>query len=315
MGKFVFDDLTGIPTILATERSKRPDHVGKDKKKKETKKKKAAPKKKIDFFAKGNESMTPPTVYQDKEDWTVRVFPNKFPIYGDHEVIVHSPYLKKDLGDLPVEQSVSYIRALLNRVGYYTADEKEVFIFNNRGKLAGASLPHPHSQLIAAKGFPGLLEQEKNGALHYFNSHNSCYWCDMIRAELASGKRIIFKSPHFVLIAPKASRWSYEARLYPLKHSPNISLMHEDEIQDLGRVLKSTLQAYNEVLDKPERNFWIHTLRYEPYHWFFTFMPRMSRLAGLEIGAGIWVSPQATPEAAAETLKPVVKKIYSSLKK
>ncbi len=302
MSNFVYDDLTGIPTILAASRADRPDQTGAEKKVKASSRKKEN----VDFFAKGNENLTPPAVYLDQEDWNVRVFPNKFPFMETHEIIVHSPYLKKDLEDLPIEQNARYLRAVLNRVEYYTQQGKEVFLFNNRGARAGASLAHPHSQLVAAKGFAGNIELEKDGALHYFNSHNSCYWCDMLKAEKELGSRVVFESTHFMLLAPKASRWGYETKLFPKKHTPNISLIEEYEIMDLAALLKAVLTAYDRLLDRPERNFWLHSQIYEPYHWFFTFMPRISVMAGLELGAGIWVNGRIAPEDAARELGGVV---------
>ena len=311
MPSIIFDDLTGIPTILAANRAARPDQTGVVGGSKAENKEKDKPKK-IDFFSKGNESLTPAAVYLDQEDWNVRVFPNKFPVMEHHEIIVHSPHKTKDLEDLSVAHNVKYIRALLNRVGHYTQQEKEVFIFNNRGAKAGASLPHPHSQLVANKGMPGLLEAEKDSALHYFNSHNSCYWCDMIRDEKQLYTRIVFETDYYILLAPKASRWGYETKLYPKKHTPNISLISEEEIQDLGKVLRATLLSYDVVLDGPERNFWVHTQRYEPFHWFFTFMPRIAVLAGLEIGAGIWINGKKAPEDAAAELGARITVEYSS---
>ncbi|MBP7927566.1 galactose-1-phosphate uridylyltransferase [Patescibacteria group bacterium] len=297
--KFVFDDLTKIPTILATNRAKRTDQTG------AVGSKDAKPKKKdehVDFFAKGNEHLTPEAVYQDSEDWNVRVFPNKYPLLADHEIIVHSPDGQKDIEDLPQEQNVRIIRAMLNRTDYFAQQDKEVFIFNNRGGKAGASLLHPHSQITALKGFPGILETEKEYALHYYNEHTTCFWCDMLKREIADKSRVVYESAHYVLIVPIASRWSYELMLLPKRHNPNFGYMNEMEINDLAFVLKAALTAYNRLFERPDRNFWIHTQRYEPYHWHMGFIPHIKVFGGLELGAGIWVSDKASPEDAAKQL-------------
>jgi UDPglucose--hexose-1-phosphate uridylyltransferase len=301
MTKIIFDELTKIPTVLATKRAKRVDQTGATKG--DTKEeKKDQPAQKTDFFAKGNEHMTPSAVYQDQEDWNVRVFPNKFPILEEHEVIVHSPDGSLDLSELPHEQNVRYIRALLNRVEYYTNEDKEVFIFNNRGGKAGASITHPHSQLVALKGFPGIIETEREEALRYYNENNSCYWCDMLAEELSDGSRVVYETSHFVVLVPVASRWSYEMMLMPKRHLPNFQYINEMEINDLADVLKHALLGYDRLFDKPDRNFWIHTQRYEPYHWHMGFIPHIKVFGGLELGAGIWVSDKATPEDAAKQL-------------
>ena len=313
MSRFIFEELTGMPTILATSRAKRTDQTGAVKDKKEAKvSEDAKPKKKVDFFAKGNEHMTPQAVYQDQDDWNVRVFPNKFPLVANHEVIVHSPHPEEDIEELPHEQNVRYVRALLNRMPVYTSKDMEVFIFNNRGGKAGASLTHPHTQLVALKGFPGIIETEKNNANRYYNEHNTCYWCDLIKSELWYGERIVYESPHFVLLVPNASRWSYEMMLVPKSHKSNFEYISEVEINDFARMLKAALFAYNELFDRPDRNFWIHTQRFDPFHWHVGFLPHIKVFGGLELGAGIWVSDKATPEDAAKRLSEPVKKCYES---
>lgn len=306
MNTFVFDPLTGEPTIIATNRAKRVDQTGavsSIQNAKATDSESEKPKKRTDYFAKGNEHLTPPTLYQDEDDWNVRVFKNKFPLLEDHEIVVHSPFEDKDIEDLPIEQTVRIIRAYLNRVAYYNAKDKEVFIFNNRGGKAGASIEHPHSQILAAKGFPGTMEREKSAALHYFNEFGRSYWSDEMQKELGYGKRVIHESAHFVLYVPYVSRWSYEMRLVPKEHRPNILYITEPEIQDFARILKGALVAYNQLFDRPDRNFWIHNLRYEPYHWHVGFLPHIKVFGALEMGAGIWVSDKATSEDAAADLR------------
>lgn len=310
MGTFIFDPLTDEVTILAVNRAKRVDQTGavtsikkddKDTKKDEKKSDKNEPPK--DYFAKGNEFLTPSTLYQDMDDWNVRVFENKFPLIEDHEVVVHSPDPVKDIEDFSCEQVARIIRAWLNRVDYYGQQDKEVMIFNNKGGRAGASILHPHSQIVAAKGFPGVIEKEKESALHYFNEHNSCFWCDQLRDVVEEGTRIVYESTHFLVYVPKACRWSYETRILPKRHTPNFGFLNEQEIQDLAMILKALLGSYDTLFDKPDRNFWIHTMRYEPYHWHIGVMVHLKVLGALELGAGIWVSDKATPEDAAAQLK------------
>lgn len=313
MGVFIFDELTGLPTILATGRAERADQTG-------TMATPAtdgeAPKlDKTKMFSKGYESLTPPTEYQDADDWNVRVFKNKYPLVDDHEILVHSPDPEKDIEDLSWEQNIRIIRAYLNRTGYFGSQEKEVLVFNNKGGKAGASITHPHSQIVALKGFPGILEKEKESAAQYFNETNgACWWCDLYKKELEAGDRIVFESPHFVLLVPLACRWSYELILIPKAHKPNFGFMDELELGDFARMLKATCSAYHEAFDNPDRNFWIHTMRYEPYHWHVGFLPHLKVLGGLELGAGIWVSDKATPESAAEKLHPFVDKSYHEQK-
>lgn len=313
MGTFIFDELTGIPTILATNRTKRVDQTGAAHGKvSETKKPATSPaEKKPCFFCKGSEHLTPPAVYQDLEDWNVRVFPNKFPIVDDHEIVVHSPEHETDLTELSHDQNVKYVRALLNRTNHYTTKGKEVMIFNNRGGKAGASIIHPHSQIVALEGFPGIIELEKHEALRYYNEHHSCYWCDMVKSEEVIKDRVVYSSRHFVLLVPKAARWSYEMILAPKSHKSNFEYINEMEINDFALMLKSALIAYDKLFERPDRNFWIHSQRYDPFHWHVGFIPHIKVFGGLELGAGIWVSDKATPEDSAKQLGTIVKEAYS----
>lgn len=302
MNQFIFDELTGVPTVLAPNRVKRSDETGAVNSNVPKKDEAVKPAQKVCYFCKGNENLTPETLYKDADDWNVRVFSNKFPIVGNHEVIVHSPSHDKDLTDFSEDQIIKYIRALLNRVSYYTSVGKEVIIFNNRGGRAGASIQHPHSQLVAMEGFPGIIELEKHEALKYYNEHNSCYWCDMILEEAKTGTRVVYESQHFMVLVPRASRWSYEVLLVPKVHRPNFEYINEIEINDLAKILKLVLLSYDDFLNKPDRNFWFHTQRYDPYHWHVGFIPHTKTLGGLELGAGIWVSDKASPEDAAKQL-------------
>lgn len=312
MSNFIFDELTGIPTILATNRVKRSDQTGAV----DTIKGPSTPAtitpSNTCFFCKGNEHQTPETLYQDADDWHVRVFKNKFPIIEDHEVVVHSPDHDKDITDFTLEQNIRYVRALLSRVNYYTSNGKEVIIFNNRGGRAGASLLHPHTQLIALEGFPGIIEQEKHHALTYFNEHHTCYWCDMIASEIKNESRVVYETNHFVLLVPQASRWSYETILVPKVHRSNFEYINDVEISDFAKLLKAVLSAYDSLLNKPDRNFWIHTQKFDPYHWHMGFIPHTKVLGGLELGAGIWVSDKASPEDAALSLGKYVTAAYNA---
>jgi galactose-1-phosphate uridylyltransferase len=98
--------------------------------------------------------------------------------------------------------------------------------------------------------------------------------------------------------------------LIPKEHKPNFGFINEMEIGDFAKILKATLVGYNTLFSRPDRNFWIHTMRYEPYQWHVGFLPHIKTLGGLEMGAGIWVSDRATPEDAACEMGPIVKKSF-----
>lgn len=316
MGNFIFDELTGVPTILATGRAKRMDQTGavntvaSDVTKTSKKGAHSRDKQNSCPFCKGSEHETTASIYQDADDWNVRVFLNKYPIVDYHEIIVHSPLHTMDIAEFSHEQNVRLVRAYLTRTNYHTSQNREVLIFNNRGGKAGASILHPHSQLIALPGFPGIIELEKQKALRYLNEHNSCYWCDMIKEEIALTDKLVFESKHFVLMVPEASRWSFEMILIPKAHRPNFEYIDEVEINDFARMLKAACYAYDKMFDRPDRNFWVHSQKYDPFHWHVGFIAHIKVLGGLELGAGIWVSDRASPKDAAGKLRKWVIESY-----
>src|SRR5437016_3176009 len=139
MAKYVPDVKTQRWVIIAQKRTKRPDESG------------GGPF--VCPFCVGNEHLTPSEVYRigpgekDKPGWLVRVVPNKFPITDLHEVIIHSPSDTDDLENLPLDQVTRVLTCYRDR---YRAHENDghVIIFSNHGFHAGASLKHPHAQLV-----------------------------------------------------------------------------------------------------------------------------------------------------------------------
>src|SRR3989344_2415420 len=144
MAKFVPDIKTQRWIVIATNRISRPD---------DGQKPPPAPEATVDPFASGNEHLTPPEVYRvgegepNKPGWKVRVVPNKFPITDTHEVIIHSPDPEKDIEDLAVEQVKLILQAYRQRYQTHRQDG-HALIFCNHGIYSGASLSHPHSQLV-----------------------------------------------------------------------------------------------------------------------------------------------------------------------
>ena len=110
-------------------------------------------KKRVCSFCAGSEHLTPPEVLRfgggekDKTGWKVRVIPNKYPITDIHEVIIHSPDDKKDIEELSNDAVSLIFKAYRERYNFYKK-RGHVLIFGNHGSHAGASLSHPHSQLV-----------------------------------------------------------------------------------------------------------------------------------------------------------------------
>lgn len=333
-------DLTsGRWVIIATERSKRPDDF-----------RAARPPERVEEkgsfcpFCEGNESKTPPEVYSlrkegtapDSPGWRVRVVPNKFPALtrgappvvqedgifrrmdgvGVHEVLIETTEHGRELADLPLEHVEDVVRTYRNRLENVEREfqYQYVHIFKNKGKEAGASLNHPHSQIIATPIIPKKIAEELNSADRLYDEWGECIFCRTIEEEIRRGERLVLSNDHFCVLAPYAPRFPFELRLYPLRHSAYFTLLEEVEVKSLARTLQEVLSKLKNILGDPPFNYYLHiapnpgvkrrfwALTAEFFHWHMEIIPVLSRAAGFEWGTGFYINP-VTPEAAARFLR------------
>ncbi|MDP2943855.1 MAG: galactose-1-phosphate uridylyltransferase [Candidatus Omnitrophota bacterium] len=290
-------------------------------------------------FCLGNESLTPPEITAIRDPatlpntpgWQVRVVPNKFPalqiegdlnrkglgIYdmsngiGAHEVVIESPYHHKDLPDLLNVEIENIISTVCNRALDLAKDKrfKYIMIFKNYGPSAGASLEHPHTQIIALPMVPKNVLEEIHGAHAYFEYRERCIFCDMIRQETQEKERVILENKHFLSFCPFVSRFPFEIMIAPKKHSSYFCHVPKEEIPSLASILKETITKIKKIFPKLAYNYIIHTTPFdgeetEGYHWHIEFMPKLMRVAGFEWGTGFYIVP-TPPELAAKYLKEV----------
>ena len=289
-------------------------------------------------FCYGNEAMTPPEIEAFREPgtnrntpgWQVRVVPNKFPalqiegeldrrgigIYdmsngiGAHEVLIESPYHHKDISDLLNQEVENIIRMWCRRALDLTKDKrfKYVMLFRNYGKAAGASLEHPHTQIVALPMVPKNVAEEIRGSENYFDYRERCIFCDIIRQEAQEKDRIVFENKYFISFCPFVSRFPFEIWIIPKKHSGYFCHMPDEEIPDLASILMDTIGRVKKVFANLSYNFILHSAPVngdngvEYYHWHIEFMPKLTRVAGFEWGSGFYIDP-TSPELAAKYLK------------
>jgi UDPglucose--hexose-1-phosphate uridylyltransferase len=319
--------------IIATERGRRPDDFPKIE---------PTPTGGFCPFCEGNESKTPPEITairngtgRNQPGWEVRVIPNKFPALrieggldrrgigaydrmngvGAHEVIIETPNHTQQLADSPLDHIHKVLRIYRERLVDLLRDQrfKYVLIFKNYGAAAGASLSHPHTQLIATPVTPLALVEELNSAKDHFLKKERCLFCDLIQQELESGQRIVLAGEQFVALAPFASRFPFELFIAPRYHHHSFAEMSDEMLYQLAITLKEVLLRVRKCLMDPPYNFLIHTIpnvqaRHRhgsdwetialDYHWHIEFIPRLTQVAGFEWGTGFYINPTSPEEAA-----------------
>ncbi|HET6265827.1 MAG TPA: DUF4931 domain-containing protein, partial [Usitatibacter sp.] len=182
-----------------------------------------------------------------------------------------------------------------------------VLVFKNHGEAAGASLEHPHSQLIATPIIPIMVTEELTGSAQYFEIKERCVWCDIVRQERRARSRIVLEANGFVALAPFAPRFPFETWILPTRHRSAFEETGVDELRDLADILGEFLRRMERVLKHPPFNYMLHTapLREGPldhFHWHLEIIPKLTQVAGYEWGSGFFINP-VPPEAAAAALR------------
>jgi UDPglucose--hexose-1-phosphate uridylyltransferase len=288
-------------------------------------------------FCPHNEAKTPPELLAVRSPdslpntpgWSLRVVANKFPalriegelepsgegLYdrmngvGAHEVVIETPDHAATLATLPVDAVAEVLLAYRERVVDLKKDPRfeYILVFKNHGAAAGASLEHPHSQLIATPIIPIMVQEELKGAAEYYGMKERCVWCDVIRQERRDRRRIIMEADGFVALAPFAPRFPFETWILPSRHRSSFEETGVEELRGLAELLGRFLRRLDGVLQRPPFNFMLHTapLRDGPldhFHWHLEIIPKLTNVAGYEWGTGFFINP-VPPEDAAAALR------------
>lgn len=336
MPEFRKDPLVGRWVVFAPERKQRPqefsfptpDAAG------------------VDAFAAGNERLTPPEVFACRPEnskpntpgWRVRVVPNRFPALriegnldpeavgfydrmngiGAHEVIIETPDPKLALEEQPLEGVVEVLTAYRIRMLDLMKDVRfrYILVFKNVGPMAGASLAHPHSQLIAMPVTPRAVKEKLHSAQLYFEQKDRNIFEDILRNEIKAGERVVYENQGFLVFCPFAARFPFELCVMPKFQSPDFHATEAHDMVLLADALKNSLlrlsrglgsPSYNLILHtapvrRPRKHYW-GTLDFD-FRWHIEILPRLVGIAGFEFGTGFFINT-TLPEEAAQFLKRV----------
>jgi UDPglucose--hexose-1-phosphate uridylyltransferase len=174
---------------------------------------------------------------------------------------------------------------------------------------------HPHSQLVATPLAATYYRRKFDVAVDYYDDIGRCLYCDLIAEELRRGDRIVAETGELIVFHPYASRVPYETWIIPKMHYASFGLFPQTHLAELSTVLKNTLLCLYRGLDNPAFNYMIDTSTTEDeddpyYHWHIRIVPRLTTIAGFEMGSGMYVNT-AMPEDTAR----VMKQVASSLTK
>lgn len=301
-------------------------------------------------FCEGNEGKTPPEIWSIRRDgtapntpgWEVRVVPNKFPALGiegeinrrglgmfdlmrgvgAHEVIIETPRHDWGIGNGSPDTLARVISAYQARLTDLYRDKRFRYcvLFRNYGQSAGASLDHPHSQIIAVPIVPLALREKLAAARAHYAEKERCIFCDIIEQELRLGDRVVLDREHFVVLCPFASRFPFELMILPKRHQHDLRWLDDVARQAMAEVLNDSLRYLRRALGDPAYNYVISTapnpvprpgkpdywgtLEYD-FHWHIEIMPRVTRIAGFEWGTGFYINP-VSPEDATSFLREVM---------
>jgi UDPglucose--hexose-1-phosphate uridylyltransferase len=315
------DPLTGLRTIIAGDRAGRPggglsctppDPIDPEK----------------DPFLEGHEDRTPPELFRagggepDAPGWSVRVVPNLYPALtpdgaepapdaypdlfsaaparGGHEVVINAPQPLVSLSQLEPAQVATALEVWRARIRHHTeTGAAYVHVIVNERREGGASLPHTHAQVYALPFVPAQVarERERFGA-HATRTMGGNLLGDLVQEEVRRRDRVVAVDDEAVLIAPYASRLPFQLMLAPRRPQPRF----EDDDTGAALLHDALARLARRFGSPPPLNLWVRTAPpgADRFGWRIDIQPRLTHLAGLEMGAGVNLNIVAPEQAAAE---------------
>jgi len=320
MNQLRLDPLTGRWVVVSTDRASRPQAFAPRSEPIQADTSRPCP------FCPGNEEQVTPTLETRDEDgnWLVRVVPNRYPAFegnapfvvtnrgpvftqatagGIHEVIVLSPEHKNSWSMLSDEQATAVMTAISDRINEHASIPGLRYsqAIVNAGREAGASIEHPHGQLLGMSFVPRELVEEQAGFARFAGR---CLLCTALDAEENVNHRVVYADERVVVICPFWSGAPYEMLIVPRAHGPHLHHSPHADLIAVGRALRVALGSLRDVVGDVAYNLVFHSAPYrapEPYHWHVHVVPKLTTVAGFELGTGVMINI-VNPEQAAEEL-------------
>jgi UDPglucose--hexose-1-phosphate uridylyltransferase len=203
----------------------------------------------------------------------------------------------KDYSNIELSALMSVYR---DRTCSYISREKirYVSLFKNSGKASGASIDHPHSQLIALPFYPPSFEKE----IKIIKERETCPYCEIFERERVS-PRLIFENSECIAFAPYFSMGPYEVWVLPRRHVNFLGDCSEKLLFSLGEILRSVLKSFGKIFeDMPFNYMFYQVFETSKYHLNLRLLPRVSITGGFELNTGVYINT-VSPERAASYLR------------
>jgi UDPglucose--hexose-1-phosphate uridylyltransferase len=316
------DPITGQMVIVAFKRSKRPHGLI------VSKKRIHQPINKCPFENPLKSGHKEPLFLIEKErgDWSVMVILNKYPMVtfqkffkkrewffekeaaiGQAEVVLTRDH-KKSLAELPKINTLEMLLAFRERYNHLSLNPKIKFVFPfiNLGKTAGASITHPHGQIISLSIISPYVQRILKGSENFYKKRKKCFYCSNINWEKKEKKRIIYENKEYFSFCPYVSTNPFEIHIYPKKHLANFGKVSDESLRYLSEALYDALRRIYKELNDPDYNLFIYSSFLKEHQKFFHFhlhlIPKTETIAGFELSSGMEACGLA-PEEAAKRLR------------
>jgi UDPglucose--hexose-1-phosphate uridylyltransferase len=227
--------------------------------------------------------------------------PNLFastPAEGAHEVLVNAPEHVVSLAELSEERFATAVSFWRERMRAFRDESAYVHLIVNEGPEAGASREHTHAQLYALRFVPAEIARERERMKAYYErTMGGDLLGDVMTEEIRRRERVVAVDDEAVLLCPWASRSPFEMRIVPRAASPSFEL---DEVGTA--MIRRAIQGLAELFGPPPFNLWVRTAPRDAdrFHWHVDIVPRLTVLAGFELGTGTPINVYPPERAAAD---------------
>lgn len=326
LNEFRQDLVSGDWVLFSTGRAKRPNNAEKKEKEEEAyKSKENCPFE--DPEKSGQEIIWG---HPNEKEWEVMVIKNKYPAVkqgicgpgwktgpfnifdatGVHEVVVFKNH-DIQFADFTQVQGIKAVKVYKRRFQEIASGGgciDYVMVFHNFGREAGASIYHPHSQIISLPVLPPDVSRSYYGSLKFYQDTKKRVYDLVIDWEKEEKKRIVYENDNFIAFCPFVSKKPYEVRIFSKESHAHFERMPDELDADLADILLNVLKKIRKALDSPPYNFFIHTAPVETnsgkihefYSWHIEILPKSSVSGGFELGTGIDINIVDPDEAAKE---------------